>query len=214
MKCTLRTWQQILKSPDDLIVAGSNMDGQDTWTEYSIGMSSQIFFFKNKPHKFQIGDHTNLVGCSFLTTTDAYRRPNPPNRKSIVKTLEKIGIKNINIPMRQYYYTLPSYKFFISPEGNGIDCHRHYEALIAGTIPIVEDNPLIREKYKNMPVLYTKDYSEITEEYLIKKYDEMLNIEYEFYPLFLSSWSEIIQEQIKKSSNYWVSKLSGKIYYQ
>ena len=33
---------------------------------------------------------------------------------------------------------LSSYKFALSPEGNGIDCHRTWECLYLGVIPIVK----------------------------------------------------------------------------
>ncbi len=84
-----------------------------------------------------------------------------------VNNLHKNGITHRLIEHTQYFETLPSYKFIVSPEGNGIDCHRHYEALIAGCIPIIEYNTQTEEKYKNCPILYTKDYSEINEEFLV-----------------------------------------------
>lgn len=39
-----------------------------------------------------------------------------------------------------YFNSLSTYKFVISPEG--IDCHRHYEALLARCVPIIEHNSL------------------------------------------------------------------------
>jgi len=101
----------------------------------------------------------------------------------------------------------------ISPEGNGIDCHRHYEALIAGCIPIIEDNSQIREKYKGCPILYTHDYSEITETYLIQKYTEMLDQTYDFAPLFLSTYTPEEQEEIKKCGNYWTQVTTNRDFY-
>ena len=101
---------------------------------------------------------------------------------------------------------MSNYKFIISPEGNGIDCHRHYEALLSGCIPIIEDNKHMRRKYSNMPVLYTKDYSEINEAYLLNKYNEFLNKKFDFSKLFLSNYSEIDKTNIKKYGNYWCKK--------
>jgi hypothetical protein len=210
MKCSLREWQQIIKQPDDLIIAASNTNGEDTWTEHSIGMSAEIIYFLNRPDKFQIGNHLKTVTCSFSPNTDSYRRPYSPNREAFLKTLSLNGIYNRNCPPREYFYSLPSYKFIVSPEGNGIDCHRHYEALIAGTIPIIEENLLIQEKYKNMPVLFTKDYTEINAEYLENKYNQMIDVEYDFSQLFKSSWSESVQQLIKKNSDYWIYKNTKK----
>ena len=35
-----------------------------------------------------------------------------------------------------------NYAFELSPSGNGLDCHRTYEAIILNTIPIVRSNTL------------------------------------------------------------------------
>jgi hypothetical protein len=77
---------------------------------------------------------------------------------------------------------------------------------LAGCIPIIEHNPLIEEKYKGCPILYTTDYSEITEEYLQQKYEEMLHKEYDFSRLFLSFYSNEEQKLIKHCGNYWLGQ--------
>jgi hypothetical protein len=101
----------------------------------------------------------------------------------------------------------------ISPEGNGIDCQRTYEALLAGCIPIVERNPLIEEKYRGCPVLYTTDYSEITVEYLETEYAKMIDQTYDFSHLFLSFYDEATQARIKECGNFWMRKVSDKDWY-
>lgn len=108
----------------------------------------------------------------------------------------------INYHYDCYFNSLKKYKFIVSPEGNGIDCHRHYEALLSGCIPICEYNPRTEEKYKNIPILYTKDYGDITEEYLSKKYLEMLDKKYDFTKLFLSYYDEKQQRQINFNCEY------------
>ena len=104
--------------------------------------------------------------------------------------MEINNISNNLINNSTYYFKLPNYKFVISPEGNGIDCHRHYESLMAGCIPIIEkeNSEIIKNKYGNVPILYTTDYSEITEEYLENIYDEYLDKQFNFSKLYLSNW--------------------------
>ena len=158
----------------------------------------------------------DLVLCAINGGTDQRRRGSAPiNRKHILETLSNNGIQNICIEPDKYFTVLPKYKFIISPEGNGIDCHRHYEALMAKSIPIVEDSALIRAKYGNAPILYTKDYSEITQEYLEQKYAEMTdpNVLWDFSRLFLSSWSPEEQTMIMYRGNFWCEKLSGYPWY-
>jgi hypothetical protein len=205
---SLREWQKIPKDPEDFIVQASVQDGSDGWTNFPIGMSHRY-----KTNYETIGNHQNLLLCAISSTTDKWRRPRPINRESILKTLAKNKIRNVHLGSDSYFKVLPSFKFVVSPEGNGIDCHRHYEALMAGCIPIVEDNPKTREKYSNLPILYTKDYSEIKTEYLNAKYTEMIDVKYDFAKLFLSSYSDEQKAEIKSNGNYWMTKCTGKPYY-
>lgn len=206
---TLQEWQQLIKNPSDLIVQASSMDCDDGWRSWPIGMSWQYVHNFQKGERLQIGTHSNLVFNAISWGTDQRRRPTGINRRSILETLAANGIPNQMTHHGQYFDTLPSYKFIISPEGNGIDCHRHYEAFIAGCIPILEQNLLIQEKYKGCPILWTIDYSEITPEYLEKKYMEMLNELYDFSRLFLSSYDEETQIKIKESGNFWLKRIDA-----
>jgi hypothetical protein len=51
--------------------------------------------------------------------------------------------------------------FEVAPRGNSIDCHRTWEALILGTIPIVKSTPL-DPIYDGLPVAIVTDWSEVT----------------------------------------------------
>ena len=216
-KMTLREWQNVLKNPNELIVQNSTLDQQDGITASSIGMSFQYVKALNinkDLNNYQIGTHDNLVLCSISDSTDGRRRGNDNiNRKKIIETLEKNNIKNENNEYLTYFMKLPRYKFIISPEGNGIDCHRHYEAIMAGAIPIIEDHPTIRSKYGNVPILYTKDYSEINEVYLNEMYQKILDTKFDFSQLFLTFWSPEEQNIIKIRGNSWCMKLAKMGYY-
>ena len=213
-KMTIVKWQNTIKNENDYIVQASQHDITDTFC--SIGMGFPFTKIKNKleSKNHQFGKHDKLVLSAISINTDERRRKyNKINRKNIVNTLKNNNIYNQYLSEDIYFEELPKYKFIISPEGNGIDCHRHYEALMAGCIPIVEDNPIIRKKYGNCPILYTKDYSEITEEYLNKKYIEMNEIVYDFSRLLLSNYTNEEQNVIKTRGNYWCNLLGNKFWY-
>jgi hypothetical protein len=158
----------------------------------------------------QLGDHKDLVFCGIRSSTDTRRRTKGLNRSTILQILQSNGIQNTVLDPSDYFTTLPNYKFVISPEGNGVDCHRHYEALMAGCIPVVEDSAHIRHVYGNCPILYTTDYSDITPEYLLKTYDEMIDKTYDFSRLFVSSYSQELQNEIRRNSSYWTFPLLPK----
>ena len=60
------------------------------------------------------------------------------------------------------------YKWIISPHGNGLDCHRTYEAIALGCIPIVKTSTL-DILYKNMPIIIVDNWTDITIDYLNKE---------------------------------------------
>lgn len=206
MLMSLVEWQKTFKQPKDLIVQASATDGSDSWQTFPIGMCYQYGLNYHKNEKIQIGPHSKTVLACFHKWTDHRRGRSAVNRNKITNTLSKKGIIRQSLNHSDYFERLPDFKFVISPEGNGIDCHRHYEALIAGCIPIIEHNKLIEEKYKGCPILYTTDYSEINEEYLQKKYDEMKSQIYDFSRLFLSFYSEQEQAAIKVNGNFWMNE--------
>lgn len=210
---SLLEWQQIQKlNQKDFIVQASTIIEPDGWQKFPIGMG---YLFHNNKHLTFVGQHENLVLSCMATHTDKRRRGNlPVNRCIIESTLRKNGINNISLDNREYFSILPSYKFVISPEGNGIDCHRHYEALMAGCIPVIEEHKDIKEKYKDLPILYTKDYSEINKEYLEDKYLEMKDKLYNFEKLFLHYYIPDIQREIKLCGNHWMTKLGCGLYYE
>ena len=209
----LREWQSTPKSFKQLIVQASQIDGSDRCQSFPIGMQYSYCYNFKKGDSIQIGQHDKTVLCAINPKTDLYRRPEGINRQFIINNLHKKGITNKLIEHTHYFDALPSYKFIVSPEGNGVDCHRHYEAIIAGCIPIVEYNSQIEEKYKNCPILYTKDYSEINEEYLIKKYNEMIDTQFDFSRLFLSYYDNDTQQYIKRCGNFWIKKITNRLWY-
>ena len=81
------------------------------------------------------------------------------------------------------------YKFVLSPPGNGIDCHRTYEAIALGCIPIVKSSPL-DPLYEGLPVIIVQDWSEVTRELLEKEYPYNMDIYSE--KMYLQYWIDKI----------------------
>lgn len=84
------------------------------------------------------------------------------------------------------------HKFVLSPDGNGLDCHRTWEALYLGVIPIVQRHFFSEEFSKELPILIVDAWDNITEEFLNIKYEEMIERVWNFNLLKLSYWMERI----------------------
>ena len=80
-----------------------------------------------------------------------------------------------------------SYAFVLSPHGNGLDCHRTWEALCLGCIPIVKTSPL-DNMYDGLPVLVVNDWKDITIELLQNTVDNYKDRPFIYEKLSLSYW--------------------------
>lgn len=56
--------------------------------------------------------------------------------------------------------------FIVCPQGHGMDCHRNWETLYLRRVPVMKDHPYFRKLMEGFPVLFVKDWDEITEELL------------------------------------------------
>ena len=213
---SLRNWQKKLKTEEHIIVNASHPNEQDEMMPWPIGFSFQYMKARQilSLEELQVGTHSNLVMCGFTPGNDMRRRKDMEVNRSVISERLESFVKNTIYDPVQYFSKLRHYKFVISPEGNGVDCHRHYEALMAGCIPIVEHNEDIKKKYGNVPILYTHDYSEINEEYLRKKYEEMIDQEYDFSRLFLDYYEQEARDAIVYCSRFWTIRFYGEVFYE
>ena len=69
------------------------------------------------------------------------------------------------IPRINTWKNMTEYAFVLSPFGNGMDCHRTWEALLCGCIPIVRSS-VFRELFNELPVLMVDKWEDITPQLL------------------------------------------------
>lgn len=140
-----------------------------------------------------------LLYANFALSDDYYRperRTNAPHiRQQLVDRFRGVPWVNLDISEQHrndfadlidYYSEITAHKFVLSPEGNGIDCYRTWEALYLGAIPIVMVST-VTTPFTNLPILFTNDYRELTEEYLEQRWREMSSRSFEIDRM-LKSW--------------------------
>lgn len=79
------------------------------------------------------------------------------------------------------------YTFVLSPHGNGLDCHRTWEALCLGCIPIVKSSK-IDPLFEDLPVWIVNAWSEVTEENMKNKINEFRERTFRYERIELSYW--------------------------
>ena len=95
-----------------------------------------------------------------------------------------------------YIEKLSRHKFCISPRGNGVDCHRIWECLYLGVIPIVEKSPHM-SYFHDLPILFVDSYDVISIEYLNQIYNYFQHKSFNMEKLSLSYWNRKIMGHFK-----------------
>jgi hypothetical protein len=85
------------------------------------------------------------------------------------------------------------YAFVLSPEGGGMDCHRTWEALALGCIPIVKRNAF-SDLFQNLPVLIVDDWGDIDLEMLINFHARHQNSHFHMQELTMRHWVDRISK--------------------
>jgi hypothetical protein len=84
-----------------------------------------------------------------------------------------------------------NYAFVLSPYGNGMDCHRTWEALLLGSIPIIKTDAL-GALFKDLPVLIVQNWSDINQELLDNTIELFKNKEFNYAKLTLNYWNKYL----------------------
>ena len=95
------------------------------------------------------------------------------------------------LPRKQSFINQLEYAYVISPHGNGLDCHRTWEALVLGCIPIVKSSCL-DQLYDELPVLIVEDWSDITQELLEETVKVFKEQKFNYEKLTLKYWMDKI----------------------
>ena len=81
------------------------------------------------------------------------------------------GVSQYVSSMPAVYHHNSRFRFHLSPEGNGLDCHRTWEALYLGVVPIVQSGPL-NELLADTPAWIVDDWQVITMDSLQQRWKE------------------------------------------
>jgi len=139
------------------------------------------------------------VLVSFNTST------NPYVRMRIEKLFVVAGYINEKLSIANYRNQLAKSRFVISPPGNGIDCHRTWEAFYHKTIPVIEKKYWMFVGHE-LPVLVVDDLNDfinLSSSEKIKYYEQIIN-EKSYDAIYFDYWIEFIHNvsRIRQAPNY------------
>lgn len=76
------------------------------------------------------------------------------------------SVDNHRVNYDEFLINLRGHKFMLCPRGNAIDCHRNWEVIYMRRVPVMKKHPYLEELFKEYPVLFVDDYSEVNKELL------------------------------------------------
>lgn len=192
-----------------VISLNANVDDSKV-ISFPLGVSTFALEASNKSfsdilNEYGFREKSKLVCCGPYSTgrwsvaypLDRMHRLNSRDRKrgTLLMHMSKkawVDVQFDNMPLNKYYDYISKYKFVISPEGKGIDCHRTWEALYIKAVPVVEDSLHMRQ-FEDLPIIFVKDYNDLSADYLEKTYNTMLEKEYNFEKLKKQYWDKLIE---------------------
>jgi hypothetical protein len=115
------------------------------WIHGNTKILNKVINEKNKKN--------NLIYTNFTINT------NRTERNVCLTEISKWGLNlSQNVDFENYLRELSKSFFVISPNGNGVDCHKTWESLYLKTIPIVTESTNINF-YQHLPIIVIKDWS-------------------------------------------------------
>jgi hypothetical protein len=100
--------------------------------------------------------HIGLFGAFNIAT-------NPMERQKTADVMSQFGISvfQSRINPQKFRAALSQALFVLSPPGNGIDCHRTWESVYFGAIPVIKKGMLAESLYDSLPILAIDEWDEI-----------------------------------------------------
>lgn len=138
------------------------------------------------------GRRSILLGMNFEPSSNAKARQHVWQKFHAVPFCTKI----YSTSHATYLSQMANTKFILSPEGNGLDTHRTWEALLVGAIPIVTTSNL-DPLFKGLPVVIINSWEEISESFLQQKYQDFLKTNFNYEKLFFYYWVKLLESYKK-----------------
>lgn len=111
--------------------------------------------------------------------------------------LDTLTLEKLSVRRSLSWKNNAAHFFTISPLGEGADCHRTWEALLLGSVPIVPRSG-ISSLFDDLPVCVVDDWSEVTARYLKEQKERILASEFDFSSLYLDSWRDRLRGRLHR----------------
>jgi hypothetical protein len=122
-----------------------------------------MYAFEN--YRTPWANRTTLLYVNFSPDTNPKERTVALSQVANFKNIEIIKEK---VSFDTYLQQLGNAKFVLSPPGNGLDCHRTWEALLMGAAPVTRSSGL-DVLFNKIPAVIVSNWSYLTEDLLLSQ---------------------------------------------
>lgn len=153
------------------------------------------FLQKYEPAYNSIVKNTVQIYCNFREDTHFTR---PHVKKFLLEN--KLGIWESRKIAADYYKRLSDFLFVASPRGNGIDCHRTWETLLMGSIPIVQRH-FMYDTFTTLPIIQINNWEDLSDDKILDYWRNKYNLENLFInmkELTMEFWFERIKKEFNE----------------
>lgn len=150
-------------------------------------------FAISKDRKFHLNvcsDQSEEVFASFNISTNLDERSK--TKKLIVESGHNFTVPNLT--RKKYQASVGRSRFVISPPGNGLDCHRTWEAIYLGSVPVVLKKFLSEKLIEIFPIIAVNEWGEFLDlssnerDVLVSRFDGM-----EYPAMAIDYWSNALR---------------------
>ncbi|CAF1295529.1 unnamed protein product [Adineta steineri] len=149
--------------------------------------------FALKNHRKPWSQRTTFLYVNFAIDTNIDQRTKAITQASTIKNVQ---IVNERISPETYLEQIGNAKFVLSPPGTGIDCHRTWEALLMGAVPIVLTSGLDPLFTKTRSIIID-DWSQLSYNFL-SSFNSSLDDDYVPDILYADYWHQTFFKHRKK----------------
>ena len=206
---TMSQTDKLVNSPYLIRWFAQNTRIQDNFKIIQIPIGLDYHTISNNPTcSWKLPDENHLPGAQELLLVNIKENSRPfyeRNTKIYVnfsKNNDRFGDRNLAlekiskellavnenfIPRTYTWQNITKYAFVLSPFGVGMDCHRTWETLCLGSIPIIRA-PHFKNLFEDLPVLNVENWEDVTQELLDKTITDFSKLTFNYDKLKLSYW--------------------------
>lgn len=164
-------------------------------TPIPIGLANTQFLHGNI-QVFQEAMQSNIERTNLLFTCLSEKTNKGRTDKIEALRANGFNISQNLIPFCDYLKHLAKAFFVSSPEGNGMDCHRTWETLYLGAIPIVDSGSWVDE-FPDLGIFQVNNWNAVTPNLLIEHLESLPSRRFD--KLRLSYWKNLVQHHKLRS---------------